>query len=193
MEQFEGTVRLAGDTEALHAVMLVSDRHLKVATRLHEIGNWELDEITSALRPDGCHVRAEGEELIVSVADPKRFAEAIGPRVTRPGDGSFLGSTPEDSKRRPAARRTSVRLRTVPRSWIAAIGGVVLATALLVWAPIVIVAGLLLLGLAGVIVGGIATMDPFTAVRLPDPFTPTVLVRGGAALSIGALALSVVV
>lgn len=192
MEQFKGTVRLAGDTEALQAVMLVSDRHLKVATRLHEIGNWELGDITSTLRPDGCHVRAEGEELIVSVEDPKRFAEAIGPRVTRPGDGSFLGSAPDNTARMPAARRASLQLRSLPPSGMAGLGGVLLVAALLLWAPMVIVGALLLLGLAGLIVGGIATMDPFTAVRLPDPLTPTVLIRGGAVLSIGALALSVV-
>ncbi|MGI9647867.1 MAG: hypothetical protein ACR2OI_05045 [Acidimicrobiia bacterium] len=192
MEEFEGTVRLAGDTGTLYAVMLVADDRLKVSTRRHEIGNWALTEISSSLRDDGCHITAEGEELVVLVEEPKRFAEAIGPRITNPGDGSLLrGANSEDDQNPGTAARIGATVGAVPARWqiIGASTAVVAGLALL--APQLLI-GLFLLGALGaLLVAGYAYMDPFTAVRLPDPLTPSLLLRTGLAGLVIALALAI--
>ena len=182
MERFEGTVRLADDTVALRAVLLVADERLRVSTEQHEIGDWKLTEITSSLQPDGCHLQVEGEELIVGIAEPLRFAEAIGPRWTNPGDGSLRSAGPpnDETEEQTAVRRRLIDLaRQVPRGAQLIVAGVAGVVALALWAPLVLVTIILLLGLAGLMVGSLAVMDPYVAVRLPDPLTPPHLIRGG--------------
>ncbi|NNC93669.1 MAG: hypothetical protein HKN80_14390 [Acidimicrobiia bacterium] len=183
MERFEGTVRLAGDTVALQAVLLVADQRLKISTEQHEIGDWKLTEVTSSLLPDGCHLRVEGEELIVGLVEPVRFAEAIGPRWTNPGNGSLrnAGSPADETVEQTGARRRLIHLaRAIPRAAHLMAAGVAGSAALALWAPLVLITIVLLLGLAALLVGSIAAMDPFLAVRLPDPRTPVLLIRGGA-------------
>jgi hypothetical protein len=182
MERFEGTVRLAGDTVALRAVLLVADTRLKVATEEHEIGDWELTEVTSSLLPDGCRLEVEGEELIVGVDEPLRFAEAIGPRWTNPGNGALRNAgTPSDGSQEPGiSQRLMHQARRIPGAMrllaVTAAGVIGLAA----WAPLVLITIVLLLALAALLVGSFALMDPFLAVRLPDPLTPALLIRGGA-------------
>jgi hypothetical protein len=192
MEEFEGTVRLAGDNGALQAIMLVGGDRLKVSTRQHEIGNWKLTDISSSLRDDECHITAEGEELVVSVSNPKRFAEAIGPHVSNPGDGSLLrGLTPNGEESMGLVGRLSAVIRTVPARWqiVGASAAVVLGLAML--APQILIGVILLGALAALLVSGYGYMDPFTAVKLPGPLTPVVLLRIGLAGLITAIALAV--
>lgn len=182
MEVFEGTVRLAGDSGTLQAVLLVADNRLKVKTSHAEIGEWPLSDLHSRIRPDGCHIVAEGEELVVSVDEPMRFAEAIGPSIANPGDGSLRGPEPPGLFRNGFEQALN-RMQAVPPARKVA-GAALLATAVLfLVAPTALLALTLLAGLAGLLVGGYALMDPFTAVRLPEPVNPQLLIRtGGLAL-----------
>jgi hypothetical protein len=43
------------------------------------------------------------------------------------------------------------------------------------------------------LVGGFALLDPFTAVRIPDPGTPALLIRSGIAGLVVALGLAVLI
>ena len=193
MEEFEGSVRLAGDTGTLYAVMVVTEDRLTVSSRQHEIGNWALTDISSSLRDDGCHITAEGEELVVSVEDPKRFAEAIGPRITHPGDGSLLrsGAVGEDEEAMGPAARIGATIGAIPARWqiVGASLAVVVGMAMLV--PQVLVGVGLLAALGALLVAGYAYMDPFTAVKLPDPLTPPLLLRTGLAGLVTTLALAI--
>lgn len=194
MEVFEGTVRLAGDADALSAVMLVAENRLKVTSQLHEIGDWDLTEISSRVRADGCHITAEGEELVVSVAELFRFAEAIGPRLSNPGDGSLLRSREPPRPEDPAPRmgRLGIAIGAVPVRWRIVAAGIALVVGLGLFAPTALV-GLLLLGaLSALLVGAFAFMDPYTAVQLPDPFTPAWLIRTGVGGLAAALVIAVV-
>jgi hypothetical protein len=185
MERFEGTVRLAGDTVALRAVLLVADARLKVATEGHEIGDWELTEVTSSLLPDGCRLEVEGEELIVGVDEPMRFAEAIGPRWTHPGNGALRNSGTTSPLEPAISRRLIHQAGRVPRAIKLLAGAVAGVTGLAAWAPVVLITIVLLVALAALLVGSFALMDPFLAVRLRDPLTPALLIRGGA-IGVGA-------
>ena len=194
MEVFKGTVRLAGDADALSAVMLVAENRLKVTSQLHEIGDWDLTEISSRVRADGCHITAEGEELIVSVAEPFRFAEAIGPRLSNPGDGSLLRSREQPQPEEPAPRtgRLGIALGAVPLRWRVVAAGIALIVGLGLFAPTALI-GLVLLGaLSALLIGAFAFMDPYTAVQLPDPFTPLLLIRTGVGGLAAALIIAVV-
>jgi hypothetical protein len=195
MEVFEGTVRLAGDSNSLQAVMLVADNRLKVKTSKHEIGDWELTDLYSRIRPDGCHIVAEGEELIVSVDEPKRFAEAIGPSVANPGDGSLLRkkTTDEEHALQRGLRQLGVWVWAIPTAGKTAIGVLLVASALFVIAPAALVALSLLVGLVGLLVGGYALMDPFMAVRLPEPLNPPLLIRAGSAALVLAIVLALLI
>jgi len=177
-------VRLANDTVALRAKLLVADDRLKVSTGEHEIGDWNLTDISARLLPDGCHVAVEGEELIISVPEPMAFAEAIGRRWTNPGNGSLL----ETGRRLEAVEPTGAirsALATlgdrIPASVPALAAGAAVAIALAVWAPHVLITLVLSSALVALLVGSFALMDPFLAVRLPDPVTPTLLFRAGVA------------
>ncbi len=188
MEEFEGTVRMAGDAVALPAVLLVADDRLRVSTRRHEIGHWRLSDVSARVLEDACHVSVEGEELVVVVADPLRFAEAIGPRLSNPGDGSLrrhadrAGAAPVGG----LLTQASKLARRLPGTGWALAASTAAGISLALWAPAILV-GLVVLGaLAGLLIGGFALLDPFVAVRLPDPATPALLIRAGTlALGVG--------
>lgn len=192
MEVFKGTVRLAGDTGTLEAVMLVADNRLKVKTSHSEIGDWELSELYSRIRPDGCHIVAEGEELIVSVDEPLRFAAAIGPNVSNPGDGSLLAVEGESGM---AGRAVDALRRVgsaIPLEWKVAAGLAVLGAGLFALMPTALIGLVLFVALACLLVGGYAIMDSYVAVQLPDPFTPQLLFRGGLLALVVAILLALV-
>ncbi len=184
MEVFEGTVRLADDTVALPAVLLVGDDRLRVTSEKHELGDWRLTDISATVQPDGCHVVVEGEELVVSVPETIAFAEAIGRRWTNPGNGSLLNAgRPAEADKAPSRirhRLVSIWSR-VPAPARALAVGAALVIALAVLAPLVLIALVLVGALASLLVGSFALMDPFLAVRLPDPLTPQFLIKAGLA------------
>ena len=49
-----------------------------------EVADWSLEEIRVAALPDGFHVRAEGEEVVLEVFDDGRFAIDLGLRTAHP-------------------------------------------------------------------------------------------------------------
>jgi hypothetical protein len=190
METFEGTVRMAGDTVELPAVLLVADDRLRVSAHRRQIGDWALQDISARVLEDECHVTVEGEELVIAVPELRRLAEAIGPSISHPGDGSLLefgrGATSMSARLGGWIRRPS------PSAYAAA--AALIATVLLaVWAPTVLVGMVLLASLAGLLVGVIALIDPFTAVRIPNALTPGLLIRAGGTGVLVALALAVVI
>jgi len=194
MEVFEGTVRLAGDPEALPAVLVVAEHRLTVSARQQEIGNWQLSDVSSSLESDGCHVVVEGEELVVSVPELLEFAAAIGPHVDNPGDGSLRELEPrqDDKPNSPDRPERAVAGISLPGLAKVGVGAVLVAIGLAIWAPVVLVGLILLAALGSVLVGGFALLDPYLAVRMPDPLTPSLLFRAGVAGSIAALGLAVI-
>jgi hypothetical protein len=211
MQVFEGTVRLVGDADALPAVLAVDGDRLRVSAREQEIGNWQLSDVSANLEVDGCHVVVEGEELIVSVPGLIQFAEAIGPHVTNPGNGSLrkfgqrskekpdapdlqgngslrkFGQRPEEKPDTPDLQGNGaggIRLATKVR---AGVGAGLIVISLAIWAPLVLVGVVLLAALASLLLGAFALMDPYLAVQIPDPVTPSLLFRvgvGGVAVAI---------
>jgi len=194
MEVFEGTVRLVGDAVALPAVLLVDGGRLKVSAREQEIGNWQLGAVSANLEPDGCHVLVEGEELVVSVPGLIQFAEAIGPRATHPGDGSLreFGQQSDETTHSPGTERNDAdQIRFVPIAR-AVVGAGLVVIGLAVWVPLVLVGLVLLVALGSLLLGAFALLDPYLAVRIPDPVTPSLLFRVGVAGVAVAIVLAVI-
>lgn len=82
--QMTGTVRMAGDNAGGVTVRIhLEDETLTLlAAGGAEIGTWPLEEVTITSRPDGFHLRIEGEEVILTTDDDARFALALG--ITTP-------------------------------------------------------------------------------------------------------------
>lgn len=79
--QLTGHVKMAGDHDfGLRVEISLDTEELRLVTAGGELGRWPLDQIGVNARPDGFHLRVEGEELVLSTSDDAAFAMAIGLR-----------------------------------------------------------------------------------------------------------------
>ena len=78
MGQFSASLKVPGDASSLPATVDIDDGRLRVASGDHEIGNWALVDIDLTPGPEGVHVSAEGEELILQFSESAAFEEAAG-------------------------------------------------------------------------------------------------------------------
>jgi hypothetical protein len=76
MGQFQGSLRLPGDSRSLPATVQLSDGRLQVASGEHVIGDWPVDAIDISHVPEGIKVKAEGEVLLLEISDRDAFAQA---------------------------------------------------------------------------------------------------------------------
>ncbi len=79
MTSFDGRLRLLGHTGfPLGVEVDLSGERLTVRAGDTEVADWSLDEITISALPDGFHIKAEGEEVVLNLIDAERFADEIG-------------------------------------------------------------------------------------------------------------------
>jgi len=78
MGQFSASLKVPGDASSLPATVDIDDGRLRVASGDHEIGNWALVDIDLTPSPEGVHISAEGEELILQFSESAAFEEAAG-------------------------------------------------------------------------------------------------------------------
>ncbi len=78
--QMTGSVRMAGDTArgVMVQIHLAEETLTLAAENGIEIGTWSLDHVGISSKPDGFHLRIEGEEVILTTDDDARFALALG-------------------------------------------------------------------------------------------------------------------
>jgi hypothetical protein len=99
MADFEGVLHTSTERDtAIHVVIDLTDERLRLRSGDTEIADWSLDEIQVNALSDGFHVKAEGEEIILDLAEDAEFAVALG-----------LGSAPVDLARRMSMVRDAVR------------------------------------------------------------------------------------
>jgi len=60
-------------------VDLTGDR-MTVTAGTNQVANWRLGDISVHSLPDGFHIKAEGEEVILNVGDKTLFATEVGLR-----------------------------------------------------------------------------------------------------------------
>jgi hypothetical protein len=85
MTAYDARLKLSGSDEAPISVVvdLTEDRLTMTAGDI-EVGDWARDQVRVSALPDGFHVRAEGEEIILDVTDDAHFALDLGLRNAPP-------------------------------------------------------------------------------------------------------------
>lgn len=85
MAKYEGTLRMPGDDGPPLSVHIdLTDERFRMIAGESELGDWSLSEIRVNALPDGFHVRAEGEEILLEVTDDAEFAVELGLRSAPP-------------------------------------------------------------------------------------------------------------
>ncbi|HZD23706.1 MAG TPA: hypothetical protein VE569_09950 [Acidimicrobiia bacterium] len=86
MSVYDARLQIEGEfsppTDVL--VDLTRDRHLKMSIGDHQVADWARDEMRISAQPDGFHIRAKGESIILDVSDDARFAIELGLRNAHP-------------------------------------------------------------------------------------------------------------
>lgn len=79
MPSFEGKLRMPGeDGPGLDVTVDVTDAGMSMVAGSAELGRWRREEIVVNALPDGFHLRAEGELVILDVVDDAAFAVELG-------------------------------------------------------------------------------------------------------------------
>lgn len=85
MTAYEARLRIEGEETTPVAVMVdLTDNHLKMIVGEEEVADWTREEMRISAMPDGFHIRAEGEAVILDVTDDARFALELGLRNAHP-------------------------------------------------------------------------------------------------------------
>lgn len=85
MTAYEAQLRIEGENEApLKVEIDLTDDRLTMTAGGVEIADWERDRIRVNALPDGFHVRAEGELVVLDVSDDAHFALELGLRNAHP-------------------------------------------------------------------------------------------------------------
>lgn len=85
MSAYEALLRVIGDEAPPIGVEIdLTEDRLVVSAGDVELGDWSRDEVRISALQDGFHLRAEGEEVVLDVADDARFALDLGLRNAHP-------------------------------------------------------------------------------------------------------------
>jgi hypothetical protein len=82
MTSFDARLRVVGQSGFPLGVVidLTGDRMIVTSGR-DAVADWAVSEIQVHSLPDGFHIRAEGEEVVINVSDGPRFASEIRRRL----------------------------------------------------------------------------------------------------------------
>lgn len=79
MTSFDARLRLVGQSGLPLGVEVdLTGERMSVTAGGSQIADWALQDISIAPLPDGFHIEAEGEEVVLNVTDGARFAAEIG-------------------------------------------------------------------------------------------------------------------
>jgi hypothetical protein len=97
MSVYDAQLRVGGSNDAPISVVIdLSDDRLSMRAGETEVGDWNRGDVRITALPDGFHLRAEGDEVILDVRDDARFALELGlrnaPPILRRRMGALLRS-----------------------------------------------------------------------------------------------------
>lgn len=85
MSQYEATLFIEGTEEAPVPVVIdLSDDHMVMKIGAEEVADWPRQGLRISALPDGFHIRAEGEAIVLDVSDDAHFALELGLRNAHP-------------------------------------------------------------------------------------------------------------
>lgn len=85
MTAYDARLQIEGeDNQPLPVVVDLTGDRLTMSINHEEVADWPKDEMRIQALPDGFHIRAEGESIILNVTDDARFALELGLRNAHP-------------------------------------------------------------------------------------------------------------
>lgn len=206
MPVYTGEISERRDPKRIPAVITVDRQSILITSGRVEIGQWRMTEVKLEEYTKGSILMQVGdEELILFIDEHARFLADTAPYRHRPDDRKRASSHPAFQKgdqgptlgeelRQDVGREVSSvveearhllgMIKPGPPLWI----GLGVFALLVIVLPGVLVGLLLLIGVIGLAIGAIANAEAKVAVRIPDPFTPTLLMAiGGLAVLLGLL------
>ena len=85
MTAYRAQLQIEGDdTQRMPVMVDLTDERLVMTIGSEAVADWSRDEMRISALPDGFHIRAEGEAVILDVTDDARFALELGLRNAHP-------------------------------------------------------------------------------------------------------------
>lgn len=85
MTAYDAQLQIEGeDTQPLPVVVDLTDNRLTMTIGTEEVAVWDRGAMRIAAMPDGFHIRAEGEAIILDVNEDARFAVELGLKNAHP-------------------------------------------------------------------------------------------------------------
>lgn len=85
MTAYQARLQIEGEAnEATPVLVDLSGERLVMSIGAEEVADWDRSELRISAMPDGFHIRAEGESIILDVEDEARFAVELGLRNAHP-------------------------------------------------------------------------------------------------------------
>ena len=85
MTAYEARLQIEGeDNQPLPVVVDLTGDRLTMSINDQEIADWAKEELRVQALPDGFHIRAEGEAILLDVTDAAQFALELGLRNAHP-------------------------------------------------------------------------------------------------------------
>lgn len=85
MTSYDAQLKIEGeDTAPLAVEVDLTDARLKMSVDGQEVADWARNEMRINALPDGFHIRAEGEAVILDVTEDAKFALELGLRNAHP-------------------------------------------------------------------------------------------------------------
>ena len=79
---FDARLRLPGSRLPLGVEVDILHERMTVTSGERTVAQWPLERLEVTRRPDGFHIKVDGEELVLAVSDPNGFAKAVGVSAT---------------------------------------------------------------------------------------------------------------
>lgn len=85
MSVYDAILQIEGDESPPVPVMVdLTDDRLTMTIGHEPVADWAREEMRIQAMPDGFHIRAEGEAIVLDVSDEARFALELGLRNAHP-------------------------------------------------------------------------------------------------------------
>jgi hypothetical protein len=85
MTEYDARLQIEGDASPPMPVTVdLTGEHLKMRIGDEEIADWAKDQMRISAMPDGFHISAEGEAVVLDVSEDAAFAVEIGLRSAPP-------------------------------------------------------------------------------------------------------------
>jgi hypothetical protein len=85
MTAYDARLQIEGeDSHPLPVVVDLTGNRLTMSINEQEVADWAKEEMRIQALPDGFHIRAEGEAVILDVTDDAQFALELGLRNAHP-------------------------------------------------------------------------------------------------------------